>query len=188
MIGKLVKRFKKLFCRRPASVSNILVGTIKFYNSSIPGAQTVSYKALVLPANDSFKGTRARHYIRSDAIAVVYNKTKYRTFEEVTKWVEEILSIRRNISIALVEYTPKEKIVSQYPSKLVTALDTQELLQKINKKYKLTVPLFKVSGVSEDSIKDFLRQITKFLIEAHAKRLPPELITEKEIRKEAIRL
>ena len=145
--------FKKLFCRRPASVSSILVGTIKFCDTSTSDIPPVNYKALVLPANDSFKGTRARHYISSDAIAVVYNKTKYRTFEEVPKWIEEILSIRRNISIALVEYTPKEKIVSSHPSKLVTALDTQELLKRISKKYKLTVPLFKVSGVSEDSIR-----------------------------------
>lgn len=178
--------FKKLFSRRPASVSSILVGTIKYKDPADPNIQAITYKALVLPANDSFKGTRARHYISADAIAIVFNKNKYKTFEQVPMWIEEILNVRRKVSIALVEYTPKSKITSPYPtSKIVTALDTQELLQKIKKKYHLTIPLFEVNGTSEDSINEFMKSITVFVMEAHTKHLPAEIVAEKEVRKEA---
>lgn len=180
--------FKKLFCRRPASVSDILVGTLKYSDPENPHLQSVVYKALVLPANDSFKGTRARHYLRADAIAIVYNKAKYRTFEEIYKWIEEILSIRKKISLAIIEYTPVEKVISPYPTKIVTVLDAQELLQQIKKKYKLAVHFFRVNGLSEESINKFLEQITRFVIEAHTKRIPTELLAKEEAKREVIHL
>ena len=180
--------FKKLFCRRPASVSGILVGTLKYDNLKNSNPSSAIYKVLVLPASDSFKGVRARHYLKADAIAIVYNKAKYKTLKEIHKWIEEVLSIRRGVSLAIIEYTSVEKVISSYPTKIVTVLDTQELLEQIKKEYKLAIPLFSVNGLSEGSISNFLEQITKLVIKAYAKRISAELFAKEEARREAVRL